>query len=67
MAEIYLEATIRGAKVEVATLTLTLAPRIFLIHGSEQYTLVGTKAEFWNAEKLLDVGSSDATKPTCLK
>lgn len=64
MAEIYLEATIRGAKVEGAKLTLTLAPRVFLIRGSEQYTLVGTTAEFWKAEKSLDVGSSDATKPT---
>ena len=44
MAEIYLEATIRGAKVEGATQTLTLAPRIFLIRGSEQYTIVGTTA-----------------------
>lgn len=58
MAAIYLEATIRGAKIEGTTLTLTLAPRIFLLRGSGQYTLVGTKAEFLNgAEPLvLDPG-----------
>ena len=64
MAAIYLEATIRGAKVEGATLTLMLAPRIFLIRGSEQYTLVGTTAESWKKLEPLNLSSSEEITPT---
>lgn len=62
MATIYVEATIRGAKIEGATLTLTLAPRIFLVRGNEQYTLLGMPKDCWKKVASLDF-SSDALEP----
>ncbi|MGN0890156.1 MAG: hypothetical protein ACI4W7_00735 [Candidatus Spyradenecus sp.] len=63
MAEIYVDATISGAEVEKSKLTLKLAPRVFLVRGNEQYTLVGIPKDCWKKVVSLDF-SSDAPEPT---